>query len=109
MQRSHPLPVELTPEAELDLLEILLYTTERFGVQQKGIYQQWLKQAIDHIALNPDFGRATSIPGYLRYHISWKVSRGSHYIYYRVSGETLQIIRILHQSREYTGQYPFNQ
>lgn len=110
MLRSHPLPVDLALEAELDLIDIFVFTEERFGFQQKDIYADWIDAAIARIALNPEFGQPTTKPPYRRYHVSWANNRGSHYLYYRVvEDQTLVIARILHDKRDYARAYPFNE
>ncbi|NET34467.1 MAG: type II toxin-antitoxin system RelE/ParE family toxin [Cyanothece sp. SIO1E1] len=108
MPRSHPLSIELAPEAELDIIDILQYTQEYFGERQKDIYKQWLTKAINRIARTPEFGKAIKISGYCRYHISWAGNRGRHYIYYRVVDDSLEIARILHDSRNYLIHFPFD-
>lgn len=110
MPRSHPLQVSLSLEAELDLIDIFIFTERTFGFEQKEIYADWIDTAIARIALNPEFGRETTKPPYLRYHVSWANNRGSHYLYYRVMDDyTLAIARVLHDKRDYTRVYPFEE
>jgi toxin ParE1/3/4 len=106
---SPPLPVELSPEAELDFIDILIYTERTFGDQQKDIYADWIDTALSRIASNPEFGKPIAKPEYFRYHISWAGNRGSHYVYYRITDDALKVARILHQSRDYMRLYPFNE
>jgi plasmid stabilization system protein ParE len=108
--RSHPLQVSLSLEAELDLIDIFIFTEQTFGFQQKEIYADWIDAAIARISLNPEFGRKITKPPYLRYHVSWAKSRGSHYLYYRViDDEALAIARVLYDKQDYTRVYPFNE
>jgi toxin ParE1/3/4 len=104
---SHPLPIELAREAELDFIDILIYTEQTFGVEQRDTYALWLDTALNRLAINPNFGKTTSKPEILRYHMSWAGNRGSHYIYYQVTDDHLNVVRILHQSRDYSKIYPF--
>ncbi len=86
MPRSHPLHIDFALEAELDFIDILIFTEETFGFPQKEIYADWINTAIARISMNPEFGKKTSKPDYFRYHISWVGNRGSHYLYYCVMG-----------------------
>lgn len=110
MPRSHPLQFDLAIEAELDFIDILIFTEEKFGFAQKEIYADWINAAITRISLNPEFGKKTSKPDYFRYHISWAGNRGSHYLYYCViDDDRLAIARILHERMDYTRVYPFSE
>lgn len=57
MLRSHPLPIEFSSEAELDFVDILIYTEQTFGAQQKDVYADWIDTALVRVAGNPEFGK----------------------------------------------------
>lgn len=85
----------LTPQAEADLESIWLYTLEKWSVRQADSYHQDLVAAFAALASRQNRGKATSIrPGYLKYPC------GSHVIYFRDRGDTLEIVRVLHQAQD---------
>ena len=85
----------LSPLAQHDLEEIWLYTFHQWSSVQADSYVSDILAACDgllageKIDLNANEIRA----GYAKYFC------GSHTIYYKISGEYLDVIRILHQSR----------
>jgi toxin ParE1/3/4 len=82
-----------TQEAESDLEEIWLYSFEKWNEEQADRYYDQLIEGIDKLLDNPELGksRATIRNGYRSIHI------GSHLIYYRVEGDDIRIIRVLHE------------
>lgn len=108
MLPSRPLTIELSIAAELDFTDILQFTEEHFGVDQKERYAEWLDEALQRIAANPQLGKAVRHPGYFRHHIATRGKPGRHYIYYTVVGKTLFVARILHDRMKYTRHPPFD-
>lgn len=88
----------LTPAAIRDLSAIWDYTEQRWGVRQAETDIGEMRAAIERIAENPDRGRARDDlrPGYRGYSI------GSHLIFYVVSEDSVDVIRILHQRMDPT-------
>lgn len=86
----------LSPRAQQDLEEIWLYTFRQWSPAQADSYVSDILSACDglvsgeKIGLNADEIRA----GYAKYFC------GAHTIYYKISGHYLDVIRILHQSRD---------
>ncbi|NJP12479.1 MAG: type II toxin-antitoxin system RelE/ParE family toxin [Leptolyngbyaceae cyanobacterium RU_5_1] len=109
MPHSRPLPIELSPEAQLDFIEILQFTEERFGFEQRDIYADWIDAALQRLAQNPALGKETHRSGYYRYHIAAVGKPGRHYLYYRVFSNALQIARIMHDRMDYLRHPPFNE
>jgi toxin ParE1/3/4 len=84
---------ELTEDAERDIIDIYLYTLQKFGPLQAGKYTSELFGRISDIAAQPSLGRDFSDvhPGTRR------SNQASHAIYYRQTGTGVLILRILHQ------------
>ncbi|HQS58828.1 MAG: hypothetical protein B7Y56_10400 [Gallionellales bacterium 35-53-114] len=90
---NHRLPVKLSPRARQDFIDILRYTGETWGQNQLLVYRDKIKDALTAIAENPEIGQSRDdLPST---HSAYLV--GSHIIVYRLIGDTLGIVRILHQ------------
>lgn len=85
----------LTPQAENDLENIWLYTLEHWSITQADSYHRDLATAFTALGSGQRRGRAAHIrPGYLKHPC------GSHVIYFRDHGDTLEIVRILHGAQD---------
>jgi len=87
----------LTVAAKNDLKNIALYTTERWGLEQRNTYLRQLDEQFKKIAQNPDFGKPCDYikSGYRKSVI------GSHLIFYTCeSSGLINIIRILHRNSD---------
>ncbi|APZ55353.1 type II toxin-antitoxin system RelE/ParE family toxin [Salipiger abyssi] len=84
--------IELTKEAERDLIDIFLFGVEHFGVAQAERYSAALMAKIESAAANPSFGADYEFvrSGLRRYEAT------SHAIYYRPTEEGILVLRILH-------------
>lgn len=93
MSYPKPLPLQLSPKARQDFIDILRYTGEAWGQKQLLIYRDKIDDALKMIVLNPEIGlRRRDLPSnYLAYLV------GSHIIVYRVNPGGIGIARILHQ------------
>jgi toxin ParE1/3/4 len=85
------LPVVLTPRAEEDVRDILVYTEQEWGERQRTIYQGVLTRALETLSANPRIGRrredlAASVRRYV-------VRR--HAILYRIEPEEIRVLRIV--------------
>ncbi|MGG6262870.1 type II toxin-antitoxin system RelE/ParE family toxin [Leptolyngbya sp. AN03gr2] len=91
----------LSEQAELDYREILAFTLERWGINQFDKYAELLEATFDRLVEMPTLGRQRDDirPGFYRYQV------GQHYIFYRITEETLQIARILHIRRNVTANF----
>jgi toxin ParE1/3/4 len=88
-------PYRLTPRAEIDLEDIWLYTFQNWSLEQADRYLNDIMAAIAALANGTKTGRQVDIrAGYLKY------LAGSHYVFYRRSDLSLDVIRILHQSMD---------
>lgn len=83
----------LSPEAQKDLIGILRYTGEKWGLEQLVAYRDKLDDALSIIGRNPRIGHlGAALPDT---HLLYLV--GSHVIVYRIRGDAVEVIRILHQ------------
>lgn len=94
------LEVRYTKLADSDLFNIYLYTYQTWGAAQAKTYTDALKAAITRIAEQPEQpetkDRSNVYPGCRSYLMK------RHLIFYRVVGEYLEIMRILHGSMDIT-------
>ena len=82
-----------SPRAERDLEHILRYTSDTWGESQLAVYQQLLDNAIRVLRQNPTLGHRSA--DLSKTHLVYPV--GSHVIVYRVLGDLIGIVRVLHQ------------
>jgi toxin ParE1/3/4 len=91
-----PLPYNISKKAVSDLEEIWLYTVENWSIEQADRYYSLIFDEIDFICKNIDSGKSMS-------HIrkGYRASKvKSHLIFYRVTNDVVEIIRILHQQMD---------
>lgn len=90
-------PFQLTNKAKTDLRDIALFTSRRWGREQRNIYLKQFDDSFWLLAESPDIGKACDeIRGGYR-----KFPQGSHVIFYRqVGSQNIEIIRILHKSMD---------
>jgi len=86
----------LSRHARADLDGIWRYTVRQWDRGQAVRYTRAIQAAIDVIAAEPQRGRPCDeiAPGYRRYRT------GSHLLFYRVAGNEVRVIRILHESMD---------
>jgi toxin ParE1/3/4 len=83
---------ELTHAAELDLIEIGIYTRARWGVAQCRRYLKQLDECFHAVAKQPELGRPAEIDGYLR------TRSGQHVVFYDVASDgSVLVVRVLHR------------
>lgn len=83
----------LSPAAQADIDNIFEFTCEQWGFEQAEKYVRELQYAIERAVANPGIGRACDEirPGYRA------LPAGSHTLYYRITGDVIDVVRILHQ------------
>lgn len=93
MSSHRHLPIQLSPKARQDFIDILRYTGETWGAKQLLIYRDKINDALKAIGQNPQrgHGRSDLPPSHLAYVV------GSHVIVYRIGTDSLGVVRILHQ------------
>jgi toxin ParE1/3/4 len=82
----------LQAEARRDIEDILIYSAEQWGLEQRGAYRDEIGRAIEILRGNPRIGRPRDeIAAGLR---SFLVRQ--HVIYYRFTAETVTVLRVMH-------------
>ena len=91
---SHPeLPLILSPQAEMDLTDVLQYTLETWGEAQMHAYGAVLDKALLTLKENPQIGHPR--PELSAEHRTFPAGR--HIIVYRVTDSAIYVSRILHE------------
>lgn len=92
----------LSPRAQTDLDDIWDYTADRWGLDQAEAYTRDLWQRIEAAAARPAMGQDCSDirPGY------YKISCGSHILFYRLIADGIDIVRILHERMDFARHIP---
>ena len=90
--------IKLTPATDLDLLEIWLYTDERWGPEQADTYVRAIDTRMTYLANHPKHGRRRKeLPGApVSYH------EGRHVIFYRRMKTGIEVLRILYDSMDFS-------
>ncbi len=86
----------LSEKASKDIKEIWRYTVQTWSLSQAKIYDTTLLHAIENIAENPYTGKPYDHVrrGYRRYTVK------KHFIFYKVHGRIVEIVRVLHQQMD---------
>lgn len=97
--------VRLGAAAELDVANILRWTTGTFGVRQAHLYRDTLLLAVHALGDGPhppgSRMREEIGPGIHTLHVARGGRRGRHFLLYRVADErTIEIVRVLHDSMD---------
>lgn len=84
---------KLTPLAMDDLRDIWRYGAEAWGLAKTEAYGEKLLDAFEFLAENPQAGLAIDYvrAGYRRHPV------GTHLIFYRLTDDYVEVVRILHQ------------
>lgn len=89
--------LKIADPAISDLEAIAAYTFERWGEPQTETYMRELDRTIKAIGVDPALGRGRyGVPGMIKGRKS-----GAHIVFYRVEGQTIFIMRILHESMDH--------
>ncbi len=92
-------PFKLSPLAEADLEEIWLYTRKMWSLEQADTYHTVIVAAFEGLAAGTKIGRPVDVrDGYFKYAV------GLHFVFYRQSDSSLDIVRILHQRMDTSAQ-----
>ena len=86
------LRLEVTPEAESDLVDIWLYTCNEWGADQADKYLDQLERGINHPELGVDYSHV--FPGYRQLH------QEHHLVFYRLQDSSVLIVRVLHEDMD---------
>ncbi len=82
----------LSPAAQDDLADILLYTLQAWGEEQQDTYATLLDGGLLRISDNPEIGR--SRPELYSDCRSYRIRE--HIVYYAVRGQDIHVSRVLH-------------
>ena len=87
------------PDAQADFRAVLLYTRERWGVDQRHRYRTQLSQAMRSLRDYPERGRARDdyFPGCRSLMVE------QHVVFYYLTDDEIVIVRILHSNQDATG------
>lgn len=79
-----------------DLKNIGRYTLKHWGLRQRNNYLSQLDESFQRLLSNPEIGRCCDevIDGYRRFR------EGEHVIFYHITKQTLDIIRVLHKNMD---------
>lgn len=85
--------LKVTRAARRDLVEIGRYTLREWGEAQCRSYLTQLDDRLRLLAAAPTSGRSCDDikPGY------WRYREGRHVVFYRLVGDTIEVVRILHE------------
>ncbi len=91
--------LEISADADADLREVVAFSIEQFGIEQARRYTDALRLRM-HALVDQPRGRRTERlkPSLLR------VKQGSHFIFFKVEGDSVLIVRILHERRDFLRQ-----
>jgi toxin ParE1/3/4 len=87
----------LRPEARSDLGEIWDYTVGKWDDEQAERYLHLLNRSFVELSKNPTLGRDCGFirAGYRKHLV------GRHVVFYRTTGEAIDVVRILHQTMDF--------
>ena len=92
--------VNRSAAAEEDIKEVLVYTIERWGIDQANKYADLIEEGLSAIADDPHIGRPRFgvRPGILAHHIGQPGRNASHFLYYRIDlNGGVEVVRFLHE------------
>jgi toxin ParE1/3/4 len=87
----------LSPRAQKDVDDIWDYTAAHWNRKQAEIYLRQINHAIETVAAEPGLARSCNDirPGY------WKYPTGSHVLFFRMTDNGIDIVRILHSRMDF--------
>jgi toxin ParE1/3/4 len=90
--------VILSPDAQIDFTDILLFTWQQGSEEQRDQYEAALLRAIARLADYPEVGeRRHGLFSGCRAH-----AVGRHILYYRFKDDIVEVVRILHERTDPT-------
>jgi toxin ParE1/3/4 len=84
--------IRLRPRARQDIEQIWSYSLENFGEQRATDYVQAIRATLALLRQHPGLARKAEggRPGLMKYRV------GSHVLYLHVTGQSIDVVRILH-------------
>ncbi|HEY7804348.1 MAG TPA: type II toxin-antitoxin system RelE/ParE family toxin [Orrella sp.] len=103
--------VLLADQAELDLLEITIWTAENFGRRQADVYAETITLAIEALHNGPDIlgvdEREEIGPDIRTLHVARNGRKGRHFVVFRgAPRQTIEVLRLLHDSMDLAQHVP---
>src|ERR1017187_6571379 len=99
-----------SPRAKRDIVEVLEYTKERWGMAQAREYGELIREALVAIAEDPKRGKSRGDvrPGVFGYHIKQRGRPARHIIFYRIGPTgTVELVRVLHDALDFVQHLPY--
>lgn len=92
-----------SPQASRDIIEVIAYTKERWGIIQAREYRKLLQEAIEAIVKDPSRGKPRDDvrPGIRAFHIGQRGRPARHILFYQLGANTLEIVRFLHHAMDF--------
>ncbi len=99
--------VQLTEMAEVDLISIKIWTTEKFGAPQAAKYLEVIVSALEDLMTGPEpvgsKSREDIGPKIRTLHVQRKGNKGRHLLVFKEArNQTIEILRLLHDSMDLT-------
>ncbi len=88
----------LYPKAIEDLESIYLYSTKEFGIKRTEDYILAIEASLQYLADDPSLSRKCD---YVRHDLR-AFNIGSHVIFFKMTHYGIAVIRVLHQSMDFT-------
>lgn len=89
--------VVISPEAGLDLSAIYIHTAQAWSLEQAELYDDFLEEIFQDLAMNPNKGRpVANRPGLRSYVAKWRQARQGHRIFYQETVNGILVMRVLH-------------
>jgi toxin ParE1/3/4 len=90
------LTLSVTLQAESDFVNIWLYTSDAWGVEQADEYLDQLETGMGHLIVHPSLGVDYShiLPGYRKIRIE------HHDVFYRIPESEILVVRVLHEDMD---------
>jgi toxin ParE1/3/4 len=95
--------------AKLDILDVLRFTRERWGINQAREYSALIREALATIGADPSCGKRRDdlLPGIFAHYISQRGRPARHIVFYRMRSQgTVEIIRLLHDAMDFARHIP---
>ncbi len=105
--------VLLADQAELDLLEITIWTVEKFGDRQANEYAETISLAIEALHDGPEIlgvkERGDIGSGICTFHVACNGRKGRHFVVFKASAPyQIEVLRLLHDSMDLARHLPLS-
>ena len=99
--------VQLTDRAEVDLISIKIWSTEKFGASQAAKYLEVITSALEDLMTGPEpigsMSREEIGPNIRSLHVHRRGNKGRHLLVFKEArNQTIEILRLLHDSMDLT-------